>query len=170
MQIILFLKRHHLGKCSHHIFVCIVSYNILWRPKNPTLSHHKIWVASSNPQDWRLYRPTYECISLGVYLFTRRPIMHVNTCAYVSTCIIHVNSIVYVCNCAYTFTHIQLRMRGNLYIHTHIDVHISRCTHKYNTHIYTLLQNRNILTLFIIRIYVIHASQMGLPTPKGQDP
>ena len=36
-QIILFLKNHHVGKCSRLIFLYIIEYNnISWRPTTPT--------------------------------------------------------------------------------------------------------------------------------------
>ena len=34
-QIILFLKSHQFGKCSHHIFLYVIGYNISWRPYDP---------------------------------------------------------------------------------------------------------------------------------------
>ena len=40
-QIILFLKSHLFGKCSHLIFLYILGYNnISWRPDDP---HPNIW-------------------------------------------------------------------------------------------------------------------------------
>jgi len=45
-KIILFLKSHHFGKCSHLIFLYIIGYNNSWR------SHAKIW--GSWPQPSRI--------------------------------------------------------------------------------------------------------------------
>jgi len=46
-QIILFMKSHRFGKCSHLIFLYIVGYtNISWRLHDP---HPKLWGLRPNP-------------------------------------------------------------------------------------------------------------------------
>jgi len=53
-QIILFLKSHHSGKWSHHIFLYVIGYNnISWRLHDPTPKSERS--RTTNPQDWRIY-------------------------------------------------------------------------------------------------------------------
>jgi len=57
-QIILFLKSHYCGKCSHLMFLYIMGYNISRRPFDPhDPLHPEIWGARPlTLQDWRLWQ------------------------------------------------------------------------------------------------------------------